>query len=191
MVRYHCPKAVIGLDPFHAVAWATKALDEVRREVWNDARRRGDLAHARQLKRSRYALWKNAENLTPRQERKLVWIQRVNQPLFRAHLLKEHLRLVFQLPFMEAVELLETWMQWAWRSRIDAFVRLGDTIANHIDAVLITLEHRLSNALVEAVNTRIRLLTRRAFGFHSAQPLIALAMLSFGDHRPTLPGRAA
>ena len=48
-----------------------------------------------------------------------------------------------------------------------------------------------SNALVEAVNTRIRLLTRRAFGFHSSKPLIALAMLSFGGYRPVLPGRAA
>ena len=75
VVRFYCPNAVIGLDPFHAVAWATKALDEVRREVWNDARRRGDHVHARQLKQSRYALWKNAENLTPRQERKLAWIQ--------------------------------------------------------------------------------------------------------------------
>ena len=191
VVRFYCPKAVIGLDPFHAVAWATKALDEVRREVWNDARRRGDHAHARRLKRARYALWKNAENLTDNQVGKLAWIQRVNQPLFRAHLLKEHLRLVFQLPFDDAVLLLEEWMQWAWRSRIDAFVRLGDTIANHIDAILVTLEHRLSNALVEAVNTRIRLLTRRAFGFHSSRPLIALAMLSFGGFRPALPGRAA
>ena len=57
---------------------------------------------------------------------------------------------------MEAVELLEQWLQWAWRSRIEAFVRLGDTIANHSDSILLTLEHRLSNALVEAVNTRIR-----------------------------------
>jgi transposase len=48
-VRAHCPNAVIGLDPFHVVAWATKALDEVRREVWNDARRAGDHLHARQL----------------------------------------------------------------------------------------------------------------------------------------------
>jgi transposase len=191
VVRFYCPKAVIGLDPFHAVAWATKALDEVRREVWNNARRSGDHAQARRLKRSRYALWKNAENLTDKQVGKLAWIQRVNQPLFRAHLLKEHLRLVFQLPFDDAVLLLEEWMQWAWRSRIDAFVRLGDTIANHIDAILVSLEHRLSNALVEAVNTRIRLLTRRAFGFHSSRPLIALAMLSFGGFRPALPGRAA
>jgi transposase len=45
--------------------------------------------------------------------------------------------------------------------------------------------------LVEAVNTRIRLLTRRAFGFHSSKPLIALAMLSFSGYRPALPGRAA
>jgi transposase len=162
VVRFYCPQAVIGLDPFHAVAWATKALDEVRRQAWNDARRSGDHVHARRLKRTRYALWKNAENLTDKQVRKLAWVERVNRPLFRAHLLKEHLRLVFQLPFNEAIELLEQWLDWAWHSRIDAFVRLGDTIANHIEAILITLEHRLSNALVEAVNTRIRLLTRRA-----------------------------
>ncbi len=79
----------------------------------------------------------------------------------------------------------------AWSSGIDAFERLGDTIANHIEQILVTLEHRLSNALVEAVNTRIRLLTRRAFGFHSSRPPIALAMLSFGGYRPVLPGRAA
>ena len=45
VVRLRCPNAVIGLDPFHVVAWATKALDEVRREVWNDARRAGDHLH--------------------------------------------------------------------------------------------------------------------------------------------------
>ncbi|MDQ1422282.1 MAG: transposase [Acidimicrobiaceae bacterium] len=47
----------------------------------------------------------------------------------------------------------------------------------------------MSNALVESVNTKIRLLTRVAFGFHSAQALIAIAMLSLGVDRPTLPGR--
>jgi transposase len=40
------------------------------------------------------------------------------------------------------------------------------------------------------VNTKIRLLTRIAFGFRSASALIALAMLSLGGHKPTLPGRA-
>jgi hypothetical protein len=46
-----------------------------------------------------------------------------------------------------------------------------------------------SNALVESVNTKIRLITRIAFGFRSPDALIALAMLSLAGHRPTLPGR--
>ena len=52
-----------------------------------------------------------------------------------------------------------------------------------------TLEHGLSNGLIESVNTKIRLITRVAFGFRSATALIALAMLSLGGHQPTLPGR--
>ncbi len=39
-------------------------LGEVRREVWNDARQAGEHIHARQFKRTRYAVWKNQENLT-------------------------------------------------------------------------------------------------------------------------------
>ena len=49
--------------------------------------------------------------------------------------------------------------------------------------------HGLSNARVEAINTKIRLLTRIAFGFHSAAALIALAMLSLGGLCPPLLGR--
>jgi transposase len=52
-----------------------------------------------------------------------------------------------------------------------------------------TLEHGLSNARVESTNTKIRLLTRIAFGFHGHQPLIALALLALGSHPPRLPGR--
>ena len=45
------------------MSWATKALDEVRREVWNAARRGGQNALARELKGARYALWKNPEKI--------------------------------------------------------------------------------------------------------------------------------
>ncbi len=190
-VRRHCPNAVLGMDPFHVVAWATKALDQIRRDVWNDARSHGQAAHAVSLKRSRWALCKNAEDLSSRQQAKLAWVEKVNQPLFRAHLLKEHLRLVFQLPFHEALDLLDQWLDWALESRLEPFVDLAYTITNHLDQILVTLDNRLTNALVEAVNTRIRLITRRAFGFHSSEPLIALAMLSLGGYRPQLPGRAA
>jgi transposase len=46
-----------------------------------------------------------------------------------------------------------------------------------------------SNGPVESVNTKIRVTTRIAFGFHNPAALIALAMLTLGGLRPVLPGR--
>jgi transposase len=66
-------------------------------------------------------------------------------------------------------------------------VKLARTITDQRAGILAAIEHGLSNARVEAINTQIRLITRRAFGFHSAQALIALAMLTLADLCPPLP----
>ena len=63
----------------------------------------------------------------------------------------------------------------------------GDTDAE--EAIDAALDHGLSQGLIESTNTKIRLLTRIAFGFRSPEALIALAMLALGGHRPALPGR--
>jgi transposase len=52
------PDAVRCVDPFHVVMLATDALDEIRREVWYEARRAGDVVAAKDLKGARFALWK-------------------------------------------------------------------------------------------------------------------------------------
>ena len=184
-----CPQAIVCLDPFHIVSWATEALDQVRRDVWNDARRSGHTVLARELKGARFALWKNPQDLTRRQSAKLADIARTNKPLYRAYLLKEQLREVFRLPFRAAIALLEHWLKWARRSRLAAFVSLARSVRDHWPNIVTTLQYRLSNARIEAINTRIRLLTRIAFGFHSAQPLIAMVMLALGGLCPPLPGR--
>jgi transposase len=189
-VAARCPRAVLCADPFHVVKWATDALDEVRREVWNTARKGGEVALAGELKGARYALWKNPEDLTRRQRGKLAWIARVNGRLYRAYLLKEQLRLVFKLKGVRATVLLEAWLSWARRCRIPAFVRLAKTITTHRSSIQAALTEGLSNGLVESTNTKIRVLTRVAFGFRSPEALIALAMLSVGGLCPPLPGRA-
>lgn len=196
VVADRCPNAVRCADPFHVVRWATDALDEVRRQAWNQARgavarRRAGRAggHAKALKHARFALWKNPENLTSRQRAKLDWVAKTDPRLHRAYLLKEGLRLVFQLPYDEAVDALETWIGWARRCRIAAFIDLQRRIVKHRASILAAIEHGLSNGRIESVNTKIRLITRIAFGFHSPDALIALAMLNLGGHRPVLPGR--
>ncbi|OYV63910.1 MAG: ISL3 family transposase, partial [Actinobacteria bacterium 21-64-8] len=112
VVAERCPNAVRCADPFHVVRWASDALDEVRRGAWNEARKaaqrnelkratgrpaadapaRPDSTRAVALKHSRYALWKNPENLTERQSAKLAWVVATDPTLARAYYLKEGLR---------------------------------------------------------------------------------------------------
>ena len=208
-VRGKCPNAILCADPFHIVKWATDALDTVRRQTWtavrkqakaNDARRprgrprsdapaRPDTANATGIKRCRYALLRNPDTLSCKQVIQLDWVVRTHPDLARAYYLKEGLRVIFKLPLDEATEALDKWISWARRSRIDAFVRLQRSIVTHRDAILASIEHGLSNGRIESMNTKIRLITRIAFGFASPDALIALAMLSLGGHRPALPGR--
>ena len=191
VVADRCPNAELCLDPFHIVAWATKALDEVRRQVWNAARKGGQKTVARDLKNARFALWKNPEDLTERQTATLAGIAKTNAPLFRAYLLKEQLRQVFALKGAEGIALLDAWLKWAQRSRLPSFIKLARSIREHRAGIDAALTHGLSNARVESVNTKLRLLTRIAFGFRSAEALIALAMLDLGGLCPPLPSRAA
>ena len=136
------PQAVLCADPFHVVSWATGALDEVRREVWRTARQAGAITpvrhrsrtirlssgDARDLKHARYALWKNPENLTGRQEAKLAWIEKTHPYLWRAYLLKEGLRTAFKLKGEEGKDALTRWLSWAARCRIPEFTELGKKI---------------------------------------------------------------
>jgi transposase len=177
------PHAVRCVDPFHVVMLATEALDDVRREVWNEARRHGNLELARELKGARFAVWKNPENLTDRQQAKLATIQQTNARLYRAYLLKEQLRQIYQLPAEAASRLLDGWLNWARRCRLPSFV----TITEQQAGILAAIAHGLSNARIEQINTQIRLIARRAFGFHSPEALIALAMLKLADLCPPLP----
>lgn len=208
VVAQMCPGAVRCADPFHIVSWATDALDQVRRQVWNDARaaagaepRRprgrpradapprpaGELA--KQLKGARYSLWKNPENLSESQSLKLAWIAETSPRLHRAYLLKEGLRLIFQMTHQEAVVALEKWLRWARRCRIRAFIDLAAKITKHRQRILASIEHGMSNALVESTNTKTRLITRKAYGFKSPEALVALALLTLGPTQPVLPGR--
>jgi transposase len=199
VVARRAPNALQSADPFHVVAWAIDALDIERRRAWNAAKgRRSTVGLARQgrstgdaqhISKSRYALWKNPGDLTGRQRHQLDWIAKTDPRLWRAYLLKEGLRYVFAVKGDEGKQALDRGMSWARRSRMPAFVQLQRRIATHRPAIEAALDTGLSQGLVESTNTKIRLLTRIAFGFHGYQPLIALAMLALGSHPPRLPGR--
>ena len=195
--------------PFHVVAWATEALDEVRRQAWNDARAwpapspaaagagpahdaaprpghdRARRAQARPLR----AVEEPGEPHRPpgRQAR----LDRQDRPrLHRAYLLKEGLRHVFAVKGD------------AGKRGPGPVAVLGPPLphprlrraAGRIDPQTPGHDRRRPRARPVQRPDRIHqhqdpLLTRIAFGFASADALIALAMLALGGHRPALPGR--
>ena len=201
VVTRRAPQATQVADAFHVVAWAVDALDVERRRAWNQAsgraridmearsQNRGAQGPARQIKLARHALWKNPANLTARQRNQLDWIAKTEPRLWRAYLLKESLRYTLSLTAEEGKAALDDWIDWARRSRLPAFVTLQRKIVDHRPAIEAAMDCGLSNALIESTNTKIRLLTRIAYGFHGPQPLIALAMLGLGGYCPPLPGR--
>jgi transposase len=176
-IRAALPDAQITFDPFHVVALAGRAVDDVRREEWN-AQGKSKTPEGRWLKNVRFALRKAPENLADRQRLALAQIQQINARLYRAYLLKEQLRALYHLDDpAQAPVYLNAWLAWASRSKLQPFVRLARTLLRYHDGILAAVTLGLTNARLEGLHSKVRLLSHRSFGFHSAAPLIALIYL--------------
>lgn len=188
-MRLHCKRAKVCLDAFHIVKWVNDAVDEIRRELWNEQRKSGDKQLAGEIKGTRWALLKNPKNLTDKQADTLAQLEADNSDLYRAYLLKEQLRLLLKLRAKDALPLLDTWIEMATNSGLAAFAKVAATITRQREAVDAMIRCGLTNGRIESVNAKIRLIQQRAFGFHDPWALIALAQLTLSGLCPPLPGR--
>lgn len=185
-IEEHVPRAEVVFDRFHVQRLVTDAVDEVRRaEV-----RRADDDRAQFVKGSRFALLKNPWNLNRRERRTLADLQRTNKRLYRAYLLKEALAkaLDYRQP-ARAWDALNEWIAWAMRSRLKPMVKAAKTIKKHRSGILAYVTTRLTNGLVEGINNHLRVVARRAYGFHSPGALTSMLFLCCGGIllNPSLP----
>lgn len=187
--KKHAPQATICIDSYHVVALATKALDEVRRDYWNELRTLGDQQAARRFKDARWALLKNPENLTAKQAVTYRKLKRAGGRVWRAYTLKEALRAIFTagLDLDDVTVLIDRFISRATRSRLEPFVRLAKTITKHREGILAAIRLGITQGRTEALNNKVRLITRRAYGFHSAKAALALVLLTCGPIDLTLP----
>jgi transposase len=176
-IRDAIPDAEIAFDPFHVVRLAQRAVDQVRRDEWN-THERSHTPKGKWIKGTRWSLLKSPQKQTVPQLALLAEVQQANKPMFRAFLLKEELRVLYQLddPALAPAH-LDAWLAWASRSKLDPFVKLARTIRRHRAGILAAIRLGLNNGRLEGLNSRIRLISHRSFGFHSADPLIALVYL--------------
>jgi transposase len=189
-IRAGIPQAEICFDPFHVCRLASRATDQVRRDEWN-AHERSHTATGRWVKGTRWSLLKAPERQTLGQLATLGEVQQGNTRLYRAFLLREELRLLYHLddPRLAPAH-LDARLAWAARSRLRPFVALARTLRTHRAGILAAIRLGLSNGRLEGLNSKIRLISHRSFGFHSsATALIALVYLCCSGTVIDLPRR--
>jgi transposase len=174
-VTKRAPNAKIVFDRFHVQRLAHDALDEVRREQMRELRGTDE---ASAIKKTRWALQKNPWNLSVPEHEKLATVQSTNRPLYRAYLLKETLCSVLdgRQPNV-AKGKLEEWIAWATRSRLEPFRKVARTIQRYLDGIVEYVRTKLSNALSEGTNSKVRVITKRSYGFHDPLSLVAMIYL--------------
>ncbi len=182
------PHADVCFDPFHVVKLGGEAVDKVRREEYN-RHGRSSSGEGKWIKGTRYSLLKDTANQTRGQLLKLAEVVLTNKRMYRAFLLYGELRYIYRLPKDEAPERLKAWLAWASRSQLKPFIKLARTIRKHKQGVLAAIELGLSNGRLEALNSKVRLLSHRAYGFQSANALIAMIYLCCAGIQIPLPHR--
>jgi transposase len=176
------PSAQLTFDNFHLMQLMGDAVDEVRRDEQR--------THP-ELKGSRYVWLKNEWNRTEQQAQTFEFLRSSKLATVRA----THLRGVFQDLFAcqsveEAEPLLKHWYFWATHSRIAPIIKAAKTIKKHWAGVLRWFISRISNGVLEAINSLIQSAKAKARGFRNSRYLITMIYLIAGKLDFKLPAFA-
>jgi transposase len=162
-VRRHLKRAEIVFDKFHVYTYLCTAIEEVRRYEQGVAQ--GQMAKL--LKGTRWLWLKTPGTLKRKQKYTLAEIMRLNRRLARAYILREDFEGFYQCESEEeASRFLSEWTTRCMRSRLDPFMRLAKRLRRWSAGILAYFRHRITNAVSEGINNKIKVLKRRAYGFH-------------------------
>ena len=155
------------LDRFHIVAMLNKAIDEVRASEHKQLQADG---YEPVLKKTRWCLLKRKENLTEKEEIKLNTVLQYNLKSVRAYLLKEEFQVFWDYISPHwAGKYLDRWCTRVMRSKIDPMKKVVKTIRRHKPLILnwFRAKKAFSSGIVEGLNTKIKLTTRKSYGFRT------------------------
>jgi transposase len=171
VIQRHAGQALNVLDKFHIVAHLNKAVDETRRRDAAELRQQGDDVT---LKHTRWCLLKRPGKLTTKQHGRLRSLLRLNLKTARAYLLKEDFNhfWTYVSPTW-AGKFLDRWCAMVIRSGIAPMMAKAKMLQSHRDLILnyFRAKKAFSSSVVEGLNTKVKLVTRKAFGYRQAETL--------------------
>ena len=178
-VTENLTEAEITFDKFHVMKMLGDAVDKTRR----------DEAKARpELKGSRYVWLKNEDNLSVNGREQLAALSKLHLKTARAYQLRCTFQEVYSQPTRGWGELmLEKWVDWAIRSRIEPIKAVARTIRRHRDGILAWFDSRIANGLIEGINSLVQAAKAKARGYRNRETLKAMTYLIAGKLDLKLP----
>jgi transposase len=162
----YLPDASITFDKFHAVKIVNAAVDQVRR---------AEQKMRPELKKSRYVWLKNKDNLTASQRDVLGGLSGLNLKTARAYQIRLAFQDFYAEPSREAAEaFLKKWYFWATHSRLLPIADASRTIKRHWDGVLRWFDSKITNGLIEGINSLVQAAKAKARGYRSTSNLKAI-----------------
>lgn len=182
VIAEKAPRALNILDRFHIVQHLGKAINRIRIDEVRQLKEEG--YDETLLKHTKYCFLKNPENLTEKQELKLDDVLQYRLKSVRAYQLKESFQLFwdYESPYW-AQWYLEKWCARAMRSRLDPIKDFVRTIRAHQPLIMnwFKAKKQFSSGIVEGMNRKVNLVTRRSFGFRSYEVLKIALFHTMGD----------
>ena len=168
-VRKHLPKAVLVNDRFHVIKLYHEMLTELRRELYREAKTQ---LEQDVLKGTRWLLVKRIDNLNDErgEPAKLLQALELNQSLATAYYLKDDLNQFWeQRNKATASAWLDVWLEDAEKSGIKLLQTFAKTLASRRNSLLAWYDYPISTGPLEAVNNKIKLCNRQAFGYRDPE----------------------
>ena len=183
-IREHLPKADITFDRFHLMKLMNEALDAVRRE---------ESPSTPGLKKTRYHWLKNPGDLTQSQKKRLQELKAMNLQTVEAYQMKLLFQDFFEQANPRAARLfLVDWCTLAYASKLKPLMKLAATLQSHSQGILNWWRSRITNGLIEGMNSLIQAAIAKARGYRNPKNLITIAYLIAGkltfNTAPTLAG---
>lgn len=165
-VKEHCKNADIVFDKFHVSKKVNEALDSIRKSEF----RRADPIERRDMKHKRFLILSRNKNLEEDQKETVENLKKINAKLYEGYLLKEQVLDIFdELDPLVAMRRLIHWIANVRQAKMTAFEAVIKTILNYLYGIMNYFKHRVTNAGAEAVNNKINVIKRMAYGFRDIE----------------------
>jgi transposase len=171
-ISKHIPRATVVFDRFHIMKQMNKAIEKVR---WAEQKTNED------LKKTRFIWLKNPKNLTEKQADQLTQLKKLDLKTARAYQIKLALSRFWEIKEPnESEPYLKKWYFWATHSRLDPVIEVARGIKRYWQGVLNYTLSRITNGVVEGLNSKIKTAMKRAYGFKQTQYLRTIVYLVVG-----------